>query len=154
MVVIVFLMQACQQKSQEEPLSIIVTSPSENWNGRNGQDYIKLWLNDSLIFSGVYFTQFNDTLLDVPKYFDEIKDFWGMNVALLSKKDIKCRDSLKVRLRLVTLDGMPNEVPISIDSTFFFYPIDSIFDIMFLVDRCKGEFRGYDYYHNPERWEP
>lgn len=147
-------MQACQQKSQEELLSIIVTSTSENWNGRNGQDYIKLWLNDSLIFSGIYFTQFNDTLSDAPKSFDEIKDFWGMNVALLSKKDMKYQDSLKIRLRLVTLDGMPNEDPISIDSTFYFYPIDSIFDIMFLVDRYKKEFRGYDYYHNSERWEP
>ena len=154
MIIIGFLMQACQQKSQEELLSIIVTSPSENWNGRNGQDYIKLWLNDSLIFSGTYFTQFNDTLPDVPKSFDEIKDFWGMNVALLSKKDMKYQDSLKIRLRLVTLDGMPNEDPISIDSTFYFYPIDSIFDIMFLVDKYKKEFRGYDYYHNSERWEP
>lgn len=150
----VFLVQACQSQPQEELLSIIINSPSEKWNGRNEQDYIKLWLNDSLVFSGTYYTQFNDTLSD--SFVPRVKDRWGMTVASLNKKTMKYCDTLKVRLRLVTLDGMPNERPICVDSTFFFHPIDSIFDIMFLVDkvnRNEKTFRGYDYYHNPERWE-
>lgn len=112
-------MFACQSKPSEELLSIVVNSPSKEWNGRNDKDYIKLWLNDSLIFSGTYFTEYNDTLPDsfVPP--EKIKDLLGMTIAELNKKKQNYKDSLKVRLRLVTLDDLPDENPIVIDSTFF-----------------------------------
>lgn len=148
-----FLLFACQSKPSEELLSIVINSPSKEWNGRNDKDYIKLWLNDSLIFSGTYFTEYNDTLPDrfVPP--EKIKDLLGMTIAELNKKKQNYKDSLKVRLRLVTLDDLPDENPIVIDSTFFFHPIDSISSILFLVYPYEKEFCGYDYYHDPERWE-
>lgn len=152
-ITIFLLLFACQSKPSKDLLSIVINSPSKEWNGRNDKDYIKLWLNDSLIFSDTYFTEYNDTLSDrfVPP--EKIKDLLGMTIAELNKKKQSYKDSLKVRLRLVTLDGLPGENPIVIDSTFFFHPIDSISSILFLVYPYDKEFRGYDYYHDPKRWE-
>lgn len=153
-----FLLVSCQSTPKEDFLSIVVDSPydnwrSNNWNGRNGKDYIKLWLNDSLIFSGLYFTEYNDTLPGVLVHPKDLKDILGMTIAVLNKKELNYKDSLKARLRFVSLDGLPNERPVFIDSTFIFYPIDSISSLLFLVHPDEEEFRGYDYYHDPKRWE-
>lgn len=153
-IIIAFLLQACHSESREDFLAISIVNPSEKWNGRNNQDYVKLWLNDSLIFDGTYFTQFNDTVPNAPKPFEEIKDFFGMSVAWLNKKEMNYHDSLKIRLRLITLDGMLDEDSFPpMDSIYFFYPIDSISQILFVVDKSNKEIRGLDYFHNPEIWE-
>lgn len=152
-IIVGLLLFACQSTPQKDLLSVIVYSPSNDWNGRNGKDYIKLWLNDSLIFSGLYFTEYNDTLPDAFVHPKDLKDILGMTIAELNKKELNYKDSLKARLRFVSLDGLPNERPVFIDSTFIFYPIDSIPGILFLVYPQEGEFRGYDYYHDPKRWE-
>ncbi|WP_321481048.1 hypothetical protein [uncultured Bacteroides sp.] len=49
-------------------------------NERNKKDYIKLWVNDSLLFKGPYLVNY------MKGDEDAIGDVWGMEVANLSKK--------------------------------------------------------------------
>lgn len=64
-------------KSPKDSFFILVNLWS---NDRSEKDYIKLWVNDSLLFKGPYFTNY------IEETKDNIDDVWGMEVATLSKK--------------------------------------------------------------------
>lgn len=106
-----FCFSCCVQK-QEDTLLIQVTCSNRNVFDRNGEDYIKLWINDTLMFRGVY--QVNTK--------DSIDAFYGMPVAVINKYN---RDSLKIRIRITSLDSVLFGKKQVIDSVFY-YPIDSI----------------------------
>lgn len=106
-----FCFSCCVQK-QEDTLLIQVTCSNRNVFDRNGEDYIKLWINDTLMFRGVY--QVNTK--------DSIDAFYGMPVAVINKFN---RDSLKIRIRITSLDSVLFGKKQVIDSVFY-YPIDSI----------------------------
>lgn len=106
-----FCFSCCVQK-QEDTLLIQVKCRNRNVFDRNGEDYIKLWINDTLMFRGVY--QVNTK--------DSIDAFYGMPVAVINKFN---RDSLKIRIRITSLDSVLFGKKQVIDSVFY-YPIDSI----------------------------
>lgn len=106
-----FCFSCCVQK-QEDTLLIQVKCRNRNVFDRNGEDYIKLWINDTLKFRGVY--QVNTK--------DSIDAFYGMPVAVINKFN---RDSLKIRIRITSLDSVLFGKKQVIDSVFY-YPIDSI----------------------------
>lgn len=106
-----FCFSCCVQK-QEDTLLIQVKCRNRNVFDRNGEDYIKLWINDTLMFRGVY--QVNTK--------DSIDAFYGMPVAVINKYN---RDSLKIRIRITSLDSVLFGKKQVIDSEFY-YPIDSI----------------------------
>lgn len=93
---------------------------------RNGKDYVKCWINDSLWFKGTYFNRFNDITLD---YFE---DCYGMTVASFDKTG---RDSIKVKIRIISLDTLRYLGQKVIDTTFL-YQIDNIPEV---VISCSSE---------------
>ena len=151
----VFLLLSCSTGSQRQHanFSIFVTCTSKNWNGRNNQDYIKLWINDSLLFSGTYYTQYNDTIpdeiedLETPFGPEIIVDPFGMRVADLDKSNYQ--DSIKIRIRLIALDDVLFNNKQVMDSTFF-YRIDNISAIGITDAGRTGFFLVIDSIKNPE----
>lgn len=85
------LLLSCSKK-EENQIRILFILVNLSDNSRSGKDYVKLWVNDSLLFSGSYFTNFSEVNVD---------DIWGMKVASFNKQD---KDSIKIKLRLISLD--------------------------------------------------
>lgn len=137
---ILLLLTCCvSEVSKHDRFSISVLSRKKGYQDRNGNDYIKLWVNDSLLFSGVYYNRFNEETLD---YFDE---FLGMEVASFDKKE----DSIKIRVRIISLDSVllyNNRYAID---TSFFYRIDNIPDIVISVERFYDSLSIYDTLRTP-----
>ncbi|WP_321333064.1 hypothetical protein [uncultured Bacteroides sp.] len=110
------------------------------YNDRSGKDYIKLWVNDSLLFKKSYFTNYTE---------ENIDDIWGMRVANLRKK--KNEDSIRIAIRLIALDDQLFSGKRVIDTTFK-YRIDNIPGIVISYARVVGHFNVFDTINAPEYW--
>ncbi|WP_321333067.1 hypothetical protein [uncultured Bacteroides sp.] len=112
-------------------------------NDRSGKDYIKLWINDSLLFKGPYLTNY------IEGNEETIDDVWGMEVANLSKKDNE--DSIRIAIRLIALDDQLFSGKRVIDTTFK-YRIDNIPGIAISYPRDIGYFNVIDTINFPQYW--
>lgn len=140
---ILLLLACCVQRTPKyDQFSIFVLDIYEGYQGRNGNDYIKLWVNDSLLFSGVYYNRFNEETLD---YFDE---FLGMEVASFDKKE----DSIKIRVRIISLDSVLFYNDRHAVDTSFTYRIDNIPEMTITKTRHSNNFLIYDTLRTPERY--
>ena len=108
-------------------------------NSRSGKDYVKLWVNDSLLFSGSYFTDFSEVNVD---------DIWGMKVASFNKQD---KDSIKIKLRLISLDTVLFSQRKIVDTTFYYKIID-IPGISITDPRETGHFSVFATFNAPTYW--
>lgn len=123
------LFLGCAKNQQQEKLLITVTSLNNNYTDREGKDYIKCWVDDSLLFSGVY-KPIYDSLLD---------SYLGTTVAETSKSN---RDSVKIRIRLIALDSLLFAEKAIVDTSFI-YRVNNI-SIMTIV--ALRPFKGFDIY--------
>ena len=103
-------------------------------NDRSGKDYVKLWVNDSLFFSGSYFTNYNE------ETYENIDDVLGMEVATFNKQGI---DSVKIKLCLISLDTLLFEGKRVVDTTFY-YKISNIPGIVISDTWRVGHFSVFD----------
>ena len=141
---ILLLLTCCvSEVSKHDRFSISVLSRKKGYQDRNGNDYIKLWVNDSLLFSGVYLNRFNDTILD---YSDDVL---GMEVATIDKKE----DSIKIRIRMISLDSVLFYNNRHAVDTTFTYRIDNIPDIIISGARYYNEFAIFDTLRTPDRYD-
>lgn len=157
-VIVLLLLLSCCTKSniRRNCFYILVNCTSNNWNDRNNQDYIKLWINDSLLFSGTYYTQYNDTIpdnleeMETPYGPRVIVDALGMEIVNLDKK--KYQDSIKIRIRLIALDDVLFNGKRVMDSTFL-YRIDNLPGIAITDAGRRGFFLVFDSVKTPAFWE-
>ena len=101
---------------------------STGFKERTGKDYIKCWVNDSLVFKGMYINKTNDQELI---YYE---DWIGMEVACFDKSEY---DSLKIKIRVIALDTVLYRGKRVIDSTFR-YRIDNIPNIAISCSSSAG----------------
>ena len=87
---------------------------------RTGKDYIQCWVNDSLVFNGLYVNKTDDQILDYHE------DWLGMEITRFDKSGY---DSLKIKIRVTSLDTVLYCGKRVIDSTFR-YRIDNIPNIV------------------------
>ncbi len=128
-------------KSPKDSFFIRVSlSPS---NERNRKDYIKLWINDSLLFKGPYFTNY------IEETGENLGDVWGMKVATLIKKSNE--DSIKIAIRVIALDNQLFAGRKAIDTTFK-YRIDNIPGIAISYRQVVGHFNVFDTINAPGYW--
>ena len=106
------LLLSCSKKEGESNKNSFFILVNLSDNSRSGKDYVKLWVNDSLLFSGSYFTDFSEVNVD---------DIWGMKVASFNKQD---KDSIKIKLRLISLDTVLFSQRKIVDTTFYYKIID------------------------------
>lgn len=93
---------------------------------RTGKDYIECWINDSLVFRGLYVNK-----TDYEKMMgDYYGDWLGMKIASFNKNGY---DSIKVKIRITSLDTELYCGKKMIDSTFK-YRIDNL---PFLAISCN-----------------
>lgn len=113
---LLFLVACAKSNNKgEDSVDITVSSWNHISNDRNGEDYVKLWVNDTLLFSDTFHVE----------YIDSIQDTWldyKMKVATIHKFN---RDSVKIRVRLVSLDSILFAGHHAVDTTFR-YRIDNI----------------------------
>lgn len=133
------LLVCCKNNETQDNCSIIVTSLNDSPTDRDGKDYIRCWINDSLSFSGTYRASY-DSILD---------DYSGVTVAELNKSD---NDSIKIRIRLISLDSLLFGQKRIVDTTFF-YKIDSISVIEIVSLRPFEHFDIYDPLNFPAVFE-
>ena len=76
---------------------------------RTGKDYIQCWVNDSLVFNGLYVNKTDDQILDYHE------DWLGMEITRFDKSGY---DSLKIKIRVTSLDTVLYCGKRVIDSTF------------------------------------
>jgi hypothetical protein len=57
------LLLSCSKKEGESNKNSFFILVNLSDNSRSGKDYVKLWVNDSLLFSGSYFTDFSSFCL-------------------------------------------------------------------------------------------
>lgn len=113
----VLLLLSCCAHEEKDVFSIYIYCMNRKPNDRNGADYIKLWVNDTLLFGDTYYTNYIEStqtnINDVVK---------GMHLVDIKKKN---RDSLKIRVRAISLDSILFGNKRVLDSTFY-YRIDNI----------------------------
>ena len=95
---------------------------------RTGKDYIKCWVNDSLVFNGLYVNKTDDQILDYHE------DWLGMEITRFDKSGY---DSLKIKIRVTSLDTVLYRGKRVIDSTFR-YRIDNIPSIVIACRANSG----------------
>ena len=111
-----FLLLGCTKGHKYEDLfEITVSSWKDGLNDRNGADYVKLWVNDTLLFSDTFHVRYNYCIRETRSYF-------RMETATLHKMN---RDSVKLRIRFITLDSVLFGSRHAVDTTFW-YRIDNI----------------------------
>lgn len=113
----ILLLLSCCAHEEKDVFSIYVHCMYKEPNDRNGEDYIKLWVNDTLLFSDTYYTNCVESTMT--NMMDAIR---GMHIADIDKKN---RDSLKIRIRVISLDSILFGNKRVMDSSFH-YRIDSI----------------------------
>ena len=96
---------------------------------RTGKDYIKCWINDSLVFAGRYVNKSDDKKLI---YYED--DWLGMEIVRFDKSGY---DSLKIKIRVISLDTVLYQGKRVIDSTFK-YRIDNIPNIVISCSSIGG----------------
>ena len=102
------------------PQDSFVIRVDTGYGERNGKDYIKCWIDDSLFFEGTYINRFNDITLE------HFEDCYGMEVARFNKKN---RDSAKIKIRVISLDTVLYVGKKVIDTTFL-YQINNIPEVV------------------------
>jgi hypothetical protein len=126
-------------KKDENNFFIEITSFNKQGLERDSKDYIRCWINDSLIFNGLYKT-----------YYDSAWDtYYGTEVANFDKRG---RDSIKIKIRLITLDSLLFGNKKVVDTTFF-YRMDSIPGISIVALRPFKHFDIYDPISCPAAFE-
>lgn len=111
-----FLLLGCTKGHKHEDLfEITVSSWKDKLNDRNGADYVKLWVNDTLLFIDTFHVRYNYSIRETRSYF-------RMETATLHKMN---RDSIKLRIRFITLDSVLFGSRHAVD-TIFRYRIDNI----------------------------
>ncbi|MFV0545410.1 MAG: hypothetical protein ACK5ND_04300 [Bacteroides sp.] len=125
-----------EKESDENSFYILVNLLD---NSRSGKDYVKLRVNDSLLFSGSYFTDLSE---------ENIDDIWGMEVASFNKQN---KDSIKIKLRLISLDTVLFSQRKIVDTTFY-YKIKDIPGISITDPRGTGHFSVFDTLNAPAYW--
>lgn len=139
----ILLLTCCTGKGiKKNHFYILVHCANESWNDRTDKDYIKLWVDDSLMFDGTYYTNYIDSTQT------NIDDVWGMEVARIDKSN---RDSIKIRLRLVSLDSILFFDKRVMDTTFS-YRIDNIPGMAITDSGRRGFFSVYDTISAPSYW--
>lgn len=140
----VFLLFLCCTKSniKKESFFILVKCENRSWNDRNNEDYIKLWVNDSLLFAGTYYTNYVDSTQS------KMDNALGMQVASIDKTN---KDSIKIRILLVSLDSILFANKRVMDTTFF-YRIDNIPGIAISDTWRRGYFSIFDTIAAPIYW--
>jgi hypothetical protein len=113
----------------------------QTWNDRNNKDSIRLWINDSLYFRGLYFTRFDST-------FNNVGDRLGMQVARLHGS---YKSNLKIRMLLSSLDSILFTNKSSVDTTFY-YQLDKSTEIVISDSMRTGCFSIHDSIKEPELW--
>ena len=114
MVILTMLIGCINDSIPEDRFTIQVDT---GYKERTGKDYIKCWINDSLVFAGRYVNKSDDKKLI---YYED--DWLGMEVAHFDKSG---RDSVKIKVRVISLDTVLYRGKKVIDSTFK-YRIDNI----------------------------
>ena len=107
-ILISLLLFSCciKRKSQDNTFYMYV---SLGGDVRSGKDYIKCWIDDSLLFSGVYRDKYNANVIEY------MGDYLGMELPCFNKSN---KDSVKIKLRLISLDSLLFEGKKIIDTTF------------------------------------
>jgi lipoprotein len=113
----VLLLLSCCAHEEKDVFSIYANFVNRKPNDRNGEDYIKLWVNDTLLFNNTYYTNYIESTMTNTD--DAVK---GMHLVDVEKKN---RDSLKIRIRVISLDSILFGNKRVWDSTFH-YRIDNI----------------------------
>jgi hypothetical protein len=113
-------------------------------NDRSGKDYIKLWVDDSLLFKGPYYTNY------IEETEENIDDVWGMEVASLIKQNY--RDSIRIAIKIIALDDQLFSGKRVIDTTFK-YRTDNIPGIAISYPREIGHFNVFDTINAPGYWQ-
>lgn len=145
---ILLVLSCCVEKRLKKDLFFInVQCVNQKTNDRNGLDYIFLWVNDTLLFSNTYYTNYIDSTRE------NLDDaVMGMRIATLDKAN---RDSLKIRIRVISLDSILFGNKRVMDSTVY-YRIDNIPGITIYdsreVPEDYGSFRFIDPVKEPGCW--
>ena len=122
---------------------ILVCSEEFKPNDRSGEDYVKVWVNDTLLFSDVYYTNYIDSTMT------NLDDALGMDVGTINKYN---RDSLKIRVRIVSLDSILFAGKHAVDTTFY-YGIKDIPCVAVYYSRYLNSFGVFDPVRNPVAWQ-
>lgn len=140
----IFLLFLCCTKTNvnKDPFFVLVRCENRVWNDRNNKDYIKLWINDSLLFAGTYYTNYIDSTQT------NKDDALGMEIATIDKTN---KDSIKMRIRLVSLDSILFADKRVMDTTFF-YRIDNIPGLAISDNWRRGYFAIFDTINTPIYW--
>lgn len=139
----ILLLTCCTEKGvKKNHFYILVHCANESWDDRTNKDYIRLWVDDSLMFDGIYYTNYIDSTQT------NIDDVWGMKVARIDKSN---RDSIKIRLRLVSLDSVSFAGKHAMDTTFS-YRIDNIPGMAITDSERRGFFSVRDTISTPWYW--
>ena len=113
--VFLFLLACTKRDKSENYVDITISSWNHTINDRNGEDYVKLWVNDTLLFSDTFYVG----------YIDSLPETW-YNIAMKAASICKTnRDSVKIRIRLIALDSVLFAGQYAVDTTFR-YRIDNI----------------------------
>lgn len=135
-----FVFLACTKgHKDEDSVDIIVRSWNQKLNDRNGEDYVKLWVNDTLLFSDTFHVSYVDSIHN--GWYDMI-----MKVATIPKTN---QDSIKIRVRLVSLDSVLFAGQHAVDTTFR-YRIDNIPYVSIAYWRVANYFRVKDPVTDPQ----
>jgi len=126
------------ENSNQNSFSILIALKGEE--ARNGKDYIKLWVDDTLKFSGSYHIRYSEGDLD---------DIWGMEIASINKGN---KSKIKIKLKLISLDSVLFLGKRIVDTTFN-YDIHNIPCISIADIRYRGYFNVFDTINSPEHWK-
>ena len=136
------MLLACTNRNKgKDFVDITVSSWNHRYNDRNGEDYVRLWVNDTLLFSDTFHIDYVDSL---PETWHNIE----MKVATIPK--VK-QDSVRIRVRLIALDSILFAGKYAVD-TIFFYRIDRIPYMNIDYYRELNYFRVMNPIDNPEFW--
>ena len=135
---IVLLIGCMRTPPKEELFKITANSWKYTFADRNGEDYIRLWVNDTLLFSDTFHVRYNDSIR-------ETWDDFRMEIATIRKTN---QDSIKLRVRFITLDSVLFGNRYAVDTTFR-YRIDNIPYMNINFFRERDSFRIMDPLRTP-----
>lgn len=105
--VLLFLSNCSKDNRNNNYVDILIHSLNCEFGDRNGEDYVRLWINDTLLFSDTFHM--------------DSSNFYRMKAVSIPKT----KDSVKIRVRLISLDTILFAGKHAVDTTFH-YRIDDI----------------------------
>ena len=133
------MLLACTNRNKgKDFVDITVSSWNHILNDRNGEDYVRLWVNDTLLFSDTFHVDYVLSLRET--WYD-----FRMKVATVPKMN---RDSIKIRIKLISLDSILFAGRYFVDTTFR-YRIDNISCLVISRYRKFNNFHLIDPVKNP-----